>query len=405
MRNEEHITMANRYVVDPYHKLPIVASHARGVYIWDSEGNPYLDMVSCYSADNIGHCHERIVRACCYQMRVLGPVGNFLYHDQLGPFGKEAAEFCGKEMVYPMNTGAEAWERAAIKISRKWAYTKKGIPRYKAEILVADNNFHGRTLAAISASSKRKYYYNFGPLARGIKKIPFGDAKALEKSINEFTAAFVIEPIQGEGGIMVPPEGYLRAAKEICQKNNILFVLDEIQTGIGRTGKKFAWQYEDAEPDLLILGKFLGGGLYPVSLVAGNTDVINIFDKGEDGSTFSANPIACAVAREVFRITEAEQLPEKAAKMGSYFMEGLKSIQSPYIKEVRGKGLLLGVELHPTAGGARKFCEMLLKEKPVGLICIDTQESVLRLTPPLIINQKEIDYALEKIEKVLGKSN
>lgn len=398
MKSADHIALIKKHLVETYHPLPVVLAHGRGAKVWDVEGHEYIDMLSCYSALNAGHSHPRLVRALCLQAKELDGVARAFYHDQFGPFLKEAAEFCGKDKILPMNVGVEGWEKA-IKAIRKWAYTVRGIKRYKAEIILAANNFHGRTITAISASSEKHYRYNFGPFTPGFKLIPFGDIKALEAAIGKNTAALLIEPIQAEAGIIIPPQGYLKEAREVCHRSNILFVLDEIQTGLGRTGKRFAWQWEDAEPDILILGKFLGGGLYPVSLVAGNAEVLDIFEPGEDGSTFSGNPLACAVAREALRVLVEEDLPEKALYLGAYLLSELKKIKSPFVKEIRGKGLLVGIELRSKAGGARKFCEELMRE---GLLCKETHHNVIRLAPPLVIEKYELDWALERMEKVLG---
>ena len=397
MESAKHIALIKKHLVETYNPLPVVLAHGNGAVVWDVDGRDYIDMLSCYSALNAGHCHPRIVKALCLQAQELDGIARAFYHDQFGPFLREAAEFCGKEKILPMNVGVEGWEKA-IKAIRKWAYTVKGIKRYKAEIILCANNFHGRTITAISASSERHYRYNFGPFTPGFKLIPFGDAKALEAAIGKNTAAFVIEPIQAEAGIIIPHDGYLIEAREICRRNNILFVLDEIQTGLGRTGKHFAWQWEDAEPDIIILGKFLGGGLYPVSLVAGNAEVLDVFDPGEDGSTFSGNPLACAVAREALRVLQEERLAEKALLMGTYFLGELKKISSPFIKEVRGKGLLIGIELRAGAGGARRFCNRLME---AGVLCKEAHKNVIRLAPPLNIDQCHLDWAQARIERAL----
>ena len=397
MESAKHIALIKKHLVETYNPLPVVLAHGNGAVVWDVDGRDYIDMLSCYSALNAGHCHPRIVKALCLQAQELDGIARAFYHDQFGPFLREAAEFCGKEKILPMNVGVEGWEKA-IKAIRKWAYTVRGIKRYKAEIILCANNFHGRTITAISASSERHYRYNFGPFTPGFKLIPFGDAKALEAAIGKNTAAFVIEPIQAEAGIIIPHDGYLIEAREICRRNNILFVLDEIQTGLGRTGKHFAWQWEDAEPDIIILGKFLGGGLYPVSLVAGNAEVLDVFDPGEDGSTFSGNPLACAVAREALRVLQEERLAEKALLMGTYFLGELKKISSPFIKEVRGKGLLIGIELRAGAGGARRFCNRLME---AGVLCKEAHKNVIRLAPPLNIDQCHLDWALARIERAL----
>jgi ornithine--oxo-acid transaminase len=347
----------------------------------------------------LGHpVHPEILRAFVRQAKKVGISSGAFYNEQLGPFAKELMEFCGMKKVLPMNTGAEAVERA-IKIARKWGYTVKGIPKDKAEIIVCENNFHGRTVTVISFSSSPKYKEYFGPLTPGFVIIPFGDSSALEKAINKNTAAFLLEPIQGEGGVIVPPDGYLKKAREICHKNNVLFILDEVQTGLGRCGKRFAYEYEDAKPDVLILGKFLGGGLAKVSAAVCSEKTADVLKYPEDGSTFSAQPESLAAARAALKILVRDKLAENAFEVGNYFMKRLREIKNPLIKEVRGRGLLIAVEFRPEAGGARKFTEKLLEE---GIACKETHHHVIRFAPPLIIKREEIDWALERIKKVLA---
>jgi ornithine--oxo-acid transaminase len=394
---EAWIEIAERYLAQTYLPLPVVLKKGRGVWVWDLEGKKYLDLLSCYSAVSAGHCHPRLVKVLKKQAQTLDAVSRAFYHQQFSLFLKELSEFAGFEKVLPMNTGVEAVERA-IKTARKWGYQVKKIPKYQAQIIVCENNFHGRTITAISASSEALYKENFGPFTPGFKIIPFGDLQSLNEAIDQNTVAFLVEPIQAEAGIIIPPDGYLKKAKEICQEKGILFILDEIQTGLGRCGKKFAFQLEEAQPDLLILGKFLGGGLYPVSSVLGKKEILDLYLPGEDGSTFSGNPLACAVAREVLKIIDEEKLAERAKKQGQYFLEELRKIKSPWIKEIRGKGFLIGIELWSWAGGARKFAEKLMAE---GILCKETHGQVIRIAPPLIIRKKEIDFALEKLKKVL----
>ncbi len=392
------IERIKEHLADTYHRLPVVIQRGKGFWLWDEKGKRYFDMLSCYSAAGVGHCDPRLVKAAYRQMQKLDSISNAFFNDQL-IFVEELAEFCNQEKVLLMNTGTEAVERG-IKISRKWGYGIKGVKKDKAEIVVCKNNFHGRTYGSLSASTEPLYIEAFGPFLPGFVKIPFGDLTALEEAINENTVAFLVEPIQAEAGIIIPPPGYLREAKEICQKSKVLFILDEVQTGLCRTGKIFCYEHDDAKPDILILGKFLGGDLYPLSAVVGPKDIIDIFRPGEDGSTFSANPIACAIGREVLKIIKQEKLAERAAASGKYFLEKLKEIESPYIKEIRGKGLLIGVELKKEAGGARRFCEKLMEE---GMLCKETHENIIRFAPPLTVTQKEMDWAFKRIRKVFSQ--
>lgn len=394
MKKEEYIGLAFKYSARNYNPLPVVLSYGEGVYVYDVEGGKYLDMLSSYSALNQGHRHPKIIQALKEQVERLTLTSRAFHNDQFGPFCKLLCQITNKEKVLLMNTGAEAVE-TAIKAARKWGYIKKRVKENYGEIIVCENNFHGRTTTIISFSTEEQYRFGFGPFTPGFKIIPYDDLESLEKVINENTIAFLVEPIQGEGGVIVPQKGYLKNAKEICKKNNILFILDEIQTGLGRTGKLFCYEYEEAEPDILILGKALGGGFYPVSVICANDEIMDVFTPGDHGSTFGGNPLACAVGSASLKVILEENLVENALVIGEYFLNKLKEIKSPIIKEVRGKGLLIGVELNKKA---RAYCEKLMEK---GILVKDTKEDVIRLAPPLIIKKQEIDWALERIKEVL----
>ncbi len=398
MNTQEYIALEDQYGAHNYHPLDIVISRAEGIWVYDVDGRKYLDFLSAYSAVNQGHCHPRIYQAMVEQAKKVTLTSRAFRNDQLGLFCKELAELCGMEMVLPMNSGAEAVE-TAIKAARKWGYTQKGVARDKAEIIVCRNNFHGRTTTIVGFSTEAQYRDGFGPFTPGFVVIPYGNIEALKQAINENTVAFLVEPIQGEGGILIPPEGFLTEAKKLCQQNNVLFILDEIQTGLGRTGKLFTHQHEaDTRPDMIIVGKALSGGFYPVSAVVSSKNILGVFKPGDHGSTFGGNPLACAVAREALRVIVDEKLAERSAELGHYFMQRLRTIQSKHVKEVRGRGLFIGVELHPEAGGARRFCEALKEE---GLLCKETHEHVIRFAPPLVIGKDDIDWAFDKIKSVL----
>ncbi|MFZ8846895.1 MAG: ornithine--oxo-acid transaminase [Candidatus Hydrothermia bacterium] len=393
-----HIELTEKYGAHNYKPLPVVLTKGEGVWVWDVEGNKYIDMLSSYSALNQGHRHPKIIKAVIEQLERITLTSRAFYNDKLSLFLKKLNEITGYDKALPMNSGAEAVE-TAIKIARKWAYTKKGIPLNDGEIIVALNNFHGRTITIISFSSEHQYRYAFGPFTPGFVFVPFGDYLAIEKAINDRTIGVLIEPIQGEGGIIVPPEGYLKKVREITKEKNVLLMLDEIQTGLGRTGKLFAYQHELSEnekPDILILGKALGGGIYPVSVVLANNDIMEVIKPGDHGSTFGGNPLAAAVGIAALEVIIEENLPENAKIMGDYFIRNLREIKSPYIKEVRGKGLLIGVELNRPA---REFCEKLMK---LGVLSKETREYVIRFAPPLIIKKQEIDWALERIKIALS---
>jgi ornithine--oxo-acid transaminase len=396
MNSKFHIDLEDIYGAHNYHPLDVVISKAKGIWVWDKEGNKYLDFLSAYSAVNQGHCHRRIIMALKKQADRVTLTSRAFRNDQWPLLAKEICDLTGYQMVLPMNSGAEAVE-TAVKAARMWGYQKKKVEKDKAEVIVCSDNFHGRTITIIGFSTEALYRNNFGPFTPGFVVVPYGDANALEKAVNPNTVAFLVEPIQAEAGIKIPPEGYLKKAKEICKTNNVLFMADEIQTGLGRTGKLFACEHENVKPDVLVVGKSLGGGAYAISAVLSSREVLGLFQPGSHGSTFGANPLACAVARESLQVIVEEELVERAAEMGFYFLDKLRSINSHHIKEVRGVGLLIGIELRPEAGGARRFCEALKEE---GLICKETHENVIRFAPPLVIKQKDLLWAFKKVKKV-----
>ncbi|AHA28821.1 ornithine--oxo-acid aminotransferase [Exiguobacterium sp. Leaf187] len=395
-QTEKIIQQTEQFGAHNYHPLPIVISEAEGVFVTDPEGRRYMDMLSAYSAVNQGHRHPKIIEALKRQADKITLTSRAFHNDQLGFFYEKVAQLTGKDMVLPMNTGAEAVE-TAVKAARRWAYEVKQIPG-DAEIIVCEGNFHGRTMTAVSMSTEAEYQRGFGPLLPGIKTIPYGDLEALKQAITENTAAFILEPIQGEAGILIPYDGFLKDAQEVCRAQNVLLVSDEIQSGLGRSGKWFASDWDEVTPDMYILGKALGGGVFPISCVAANKDVLSVFNPGSHGSTFGGNPLACAVSIASLEVLEDEKLPERSLELGTYFMEKLKQINNPMIKEVRGRGLFIGVEL---TEAARPYCEAL-KEK--GLLCKETHETVIRFAPPLVITKEELDWAFERIEQVLGVS-
>ena len=397
MTSKELIHIEDQYGAHNYHPLDVVLAKGEGIWVWDLEGNKYLDFLSAYSSVNQGHCHPRLVKAMTEQAKKLTITSRAFRNDQLGFFCREVCELTGMDMMLPMNSGAEAVE-TAIKAIRKWGYKAKGVPMNQAEIITCAGNFHGRTTTIVGFSTEKLYKEYFGPFTPGFPSIPYGDADAVEAAITDNTVALLVEPIQAEGGVLIPPEGYMKKCREICNKNNMLLVLDEIQTGLGRTGKLFACDHENIRPDVFILGKALSGGFYPVSAVVSGTEVLGLFTPGEHGSTFAGNPLACAVAREALKVLQEENLISKAEELGTYFMDRLRTIESPHVKTVRGRGLLIGVELKPGAGGARRFCEALQDE---GLLCKETHETVIRFAPPLVITKKDIDWAFDRIKKVL----
>jgi len=397
-KTDDYITMEEKYGAHNYKPLDIVISRGQGIWVWDVEGRKYMDFLSAYSAINQGHCHPRIIETLTEQAKKLTLTSRAFRNDQMGLFYRELCELTNSHKVLPMNSGAEAVE-SVIKAVRKWGYTLKNIPADKAEIIVCENNFHGRTVTIVGFSSEKQYRDGYAPFTPGFRLIPFGDADALQDAITDNTVAFLVEPIQGEGGIIIPPDDYLKKVRKICDEHKIMMITDEIQTGLGRTGKMLAEEHSGVQADVTVIGKALSGGVYPVSAVLSNSEVLGVFHPGDHGSTYGGNPLACAVARTALKVLVEEGMIENAADLGSYFQEQLTSIQSPYIKEVRGKGLMIGVELHPEAGGARKFCETLMEK---GLLCKETHDNVIRFAPPLIINKKEIDWALERIEEVLS---
>ena len=375
----------------------MVLHRGEGVWVWDVEGNKYLDCLAAYSAVNQGHCHPVIMRTLIEQAQRLTLTSRAFRNDQLALFYQEICKLTNSHKVLPMNSGAEAVE-TVIKAVRKWGYKVKGVPQDKAEVIVCENNFHGRTITIVSFSTDEGSRSGFGPFTPGFKIIPFGNAGALEEAITPNTVAFLVEPIQGEAGVIIPPAGYLREVKTICEKNNVVLILDEIQTGLGRTGKLLAEQHDGIEADLTLIGKALSGGYYPISAVLSSKEVLGVLRPGEHGSTFGGNPLACAVARTAIKVIVDENMVENSAAMGEYFLSGLSNIKSPHIKEVRGRGLFIAVEMVPEAGGARWYCEKLITH---GLLCKETHENTIRFAPPLIITKEEIDWALERIETVL----
>jgi ornithine--oxo-acid transaminase len=388
-----------QYCAHNYHPLPVVLTRGAGVFVWDDQGKKYLDMMSAYSAVSHGHANPRLVKLVQEQVARLNIVSRAFYTDRLGPFLARACELTGMDMALPMNTGAEAVE-TAIKAARKWAYTVKGVAQDRAEIIGCDGNFHGRTIAAVAMSDEPQYQHGFGPFPPGFRNVEYGNIEALAEAINEHTAAFIVEPIQGEGGIIIPPAGYLRAAADLCRERDVLLIVDEIQTGLGRTGKLLACQHEDVKPDGLILGKALGGGILPVSMFLARRDVMDVFTPGDHGSTFGGNPLGAAVGLEALNILVEEDLAGNSARMGAYLLEQLRRIDSPVVREVRGRGLFIGLEIDPEFASARAVCEALMER---GLLSKETHQTVVRLAPPLIIDKADIDWAIEQIREVIAE--
>jgi ornithine--oxo-acid transaminase len=391
------IRLAETYSAHNYHPLPVVLSRGEGVWVWDVEGNKFMDMLSSYSALNQGHLHPEIIKAAQDQMQKLTLTSRAFHNDRFGTFCELICEVTGQETVLLMNSGAEAVE-TGVKAARKWGYKVKGVPADKAEIIVCENNFHGRTTTIVGFSSEKQYRDGFGPFSPGFRMIRYNDADALRDAITPNTVGFLVEPIQGEAGIDMPSEGYLKAASEILKDADVLLMLDEIQTGLGRTGRLFCSDYENVKPDILIVGKALGGGVFPVSAMLTRKEVMDVFTPGDHGSTFGGNPLACAIGIAALRVIVDEELPRKAEESGRYFLDKLGGIQSPHVKEVRGKGLLIGVEIKKSSGTARPFCERLME---LGILAKETHHQVIRFAPPLVISRDEIDWALERIEKVL----
>jgi ornithine--oxo-acid transaminase len=394
LRTRDFIELENQYGAHNYHPLDVVIERAEGVWVYDVEGKRYLDCLAAYSAVNQGHCHPEILKALVEQAHKVTLTSRAFRNDQLPLFYKEVHELTGYDMALPMNSGSEAVE-TAIKTARKWGYKIKGIPEDKAEVIVCANNFHGRTITEVSFSTDAQYRDGFGPFTPGFKVIPFGDVQALVDAITPHTCAFLVEPIQGEAGIIIPPAGFLKQAAVICRQNRVLLIVDEIQSGLGRTGKLFAYEHEGIRPDVVIVGKALSGGFYPVSAVLASREIMRIFEPGDHGSTFGGSPLGCAVARSALRVLMQEKLVERSAELGAYFLELLQKLRSPDLKEVRGKGLWIGIELHSPA---RAYCEALKEE---GILCKETHDRVIRIAPPLIIQREEIDWAFERIRKVI----
>jgi ornithine--oxo-acid transaminase len=392
-----YIELEERYGAHNYHPLDVVIARAEGAWVWDVEGKKYMDFLAAYSAVNQGHCHPRLVKVMEEQVKRVTLTSRAFRNDQLGPFCEELTKMTGFHRILPMNTGAEAVE-TAIKAARKWGYTVKGIPADQAEILVFAGNFHGRTTTIVGFSSDQEYRFGFGPFTPGFRILPYGDIDAVKAAMNDKVAAILVEPIQGEAGIVIPPEGFLRGLREITTQHKALLVVDEIQSGLGRTGKLFAYEHEGIRPDIVIIGKALSGGMYPVSAILADDEVMGVFHPGEHGSTYGGNPLGAAVAREALRVLVDEDMVQKSADNGAYFLERLQAVKSPHVKEIRGRGLWIAIELNAEAGGARRFCEALQEE---GMLCKETHSTVIRVAPPLTIGRDEIDWAVERITKVL----
>lgn len=394
---QQYLDEVGGYSATNYKPLPVVLEKGEGAWVWDVDGKKYLDCLSAYSALNQGHRHPAIVKAAKAQLDRITLTSRAFHNDQMGPFLHQLCQLAGFAKALPMNSGAEAVE-TALKAVRKWAYKVKGIPEHQAEIIVCENNFHGRTIAIISMSTEAQYKDGFGPLTPGFKIIPYGDAAALEAAISPNTAAFLVEPIQGEAGVIVPPAGYLKKVRELCTRNRVLFVADEIQTGLGRTGKNFCWEWDGAKPDAVIVGKALAGGFYPVSAFVADAEVMGVFKPGDHGSTFGGNPLGAAIGRASLSVITDEKLADRARELGDWFMGELKKIDSPNIKEVRGKGLLIGVEM---TGAARPYCEALMER---GILAKETHDHVVRFAPPLVVSRKDLEWALKEISEVLVMS-
>ncbi len=397
LSSSELVSVEDKYGAHNYHPLDVVINKAQGVWVWDVEGHKYLDFLAAYSAVNQGHCHPRIVAAAKEQLDRVTLTSRAFRNDQLGPLCAEICELSGFKRFLPMNSGAEAVE-TAIKAARKWAHKVKGVPDDRGEIITFSGNFHGRTTTIVSFSSDEQYRDGFGPFTPGFRILPYGDIAAVEAAITDETVAIMLEPIQGESGIVSPPAGFLKRLREIATSRRVLLVLDEIQSGLGRTGKLFCYEHEGIRPDIVVIGKALGGGIVPISGILADDEVMGVFNPGDHGSTFGGNPLACAVARVALDVIVEERLVENSAELGEYFLEGLRKLALPQVKELRGKGLWIGMELNPEAGGARRYCESL---KQVGLLCKETHTHTIRFAPPLVITKAEIDWALERIAGVM----
>ncbi|MEE9295765.1 MAG: ornithine--oxo-acid transaminase [Phycisphaerae bacterium] len=397
MTGAQHIELVEQYAAHNYQPLPVVIARAQGVWVEDADGKRYMDMLAAYSAINFGHCNPELIAAAKAQLDDVTLTSRAFHNDQLGPLCKELAELCGMEAVLPMNTGAEGVE-TAIKTARKWGYTKKGVPADQAKIICCADNFHGRTTTIVSFSTDPQCREGFGPFTPGFEVIRYGDIDALRNAIDDRTVGFLVEPIQGEAGIIVPPAGYLTEARELCRQRNVLFIADEIQSGLGRTGYTLACEHEGVQPDIYILGKALGGGIMPVSAVVSSREILSVFTPGDHGSTFGGNPLACAVARKVVQMLKTGKVQKNAKELGEYLLAKLATLKSDKIKDIRGRGLWVGIEFHPHAGKAKDYCVKLMHE---GLLCKDTHEQTMRLAPPLVITRKELDWAFERLQKVL----
>jgi ornithine--oxo-acid transaminase len=394
---QKHLDVAERYSAHNYEPLPVVLERGEGCWVWDVDGKRYLDMLAAYSALNQGHRHPKIVAAMEAQAARLTLTSRAFHNDQMGPFLRELCEATGFDVALPMNTGAEAVE-TAIKAARKWGYQKKGVPEGKAEIIACDNNFHGRTTTIVGFSSEAQYREGFGPFTPGFRLIPFGDADALEQAISENTVGFLVEPLQGEGGVVVPPEGWFGRCVEICRERGVLVLNDEIQTGLGRTGRLFCGDWDGERGDVLIVGKALGGGVYPVSAILAGDEIMDVFTPGDHGSTFGGNPLGAAVGRESLRVILEENLAARADELGDWFTDQLRRIDSPHIEEIRGRGLMIGVVIREESGTARPFCEALMER---GILAKETHHQVIRFAPPLVVSEEELGWALPAIEEVV----
>lgn len=398
LSTKDYIALEDRYNAHNYKPLDVILTRGEGPWVWDVEDHKYLDCLSAYSAVNQGHCHPRIVGKMAEQAKRLALTSRAFRNDQLPLLAKELCELVGYEMMLPMNSGAEAVE-TALKAARRWGYRIKGVPDDGAEIIACTGNFHGRTITIVSCSSDEQYRDEYGPFTPGFKLVPYGDADALERAITPNTVAFLVEPIQGEGGVVIPPDGYIRRTREICTRHNVLMMADEIQSGLGRTGKLLACEHEGVRPDVVMLGKALSGGMYPVSAVLSSRELLGVFGPGDHGSTFGGNPLACVVAREALKVLVEEHLCDRAEELGEYLMARLRQIESPHVAHLRGRGLFVGVVLKPEAGGARRFCQALMER---GVLAKDAHGTVIRLAPPLVIKKEELDWMVEQIEAVLS---